>query len=121
MEREKCKQCSNKFFKATNPDVCRACEELLFNDVREFVRDNDVATMSEIMNEFDVSKKLIEKWIKHGRLEFTKGELGQMFEKYNEARSSIKEMSRSEKLKENLKKQLEAEERKSKGGFHSKG
>ncbi len=75
MEVKNCRQCGRLFnyvggsYRNLCPNCIRALEEE-FEIVKEYIRDNRDATMSQISEACDVSVKQIEKWVREERLYF---------------------------------------------------
>ncbi len=74
MEVRSCRNCGKLFNYLQGAPICPMCRKKLeekFEEVREFVRDNDSATMTEISEAMDVSVKQIRQWVREERLTFT--------------------------------------------------
>lgn len=74
MEVMTCKTCGKIFNYLQGPLICPSCKKKLeekFGDVKEYVRANEGATMSQIAEANEVSIKQIKQWIREERLSFT--------------------------------------------------
>lgn len=74
MDVKSCRNCGKLFNYLQGPPICPMCRKKLedkFEEVREFVRDNETATMTEISETMDVSVKQIRQWVREERLTFT--------------------------------------------------
>lgn len=74
MDVRTCRSCGRIFNYLQGPSICPNCRKKLedkFTEVREFVRANESATMSEISEAMDVSVKQIRQWVREERLTFT--------------------------------------------------
>ncbi len=68
-----CKKCGKMFNYVAGPPVCPACRDAIeqkFQEVKEFVRQNKVASMKEISLNCHVEERQIEQWIREERLVF---------------------------------------------------
>lgn len=75
MEARNCPRCGRVFYYIKSP-VCPECEkkeEEAFNVVREYLNENPKHTIAEITRDTKVSTKLINKFLREGRLEITEG------------------------------------------------
>ncbi len=65
-----CKEC-HRDLPADYPDTtCPACKErLLFSQVKDFIRENDV-TEFDVAKEFDIPLFKVKGWIREGRIEY---------------------------------------------------
>lgn len=73
-----CPRCG-KLFNQIRLPICPECEkneEEEFKRVKEYVTDNPGANISEIVTETDVPLKRIQKFLRDGRLEVSKGLVG---------------------------------------------
>lgn len=71
MEIRNCVRCKRVFQYMGGPPICKACkekEEELFKVVKEYIYEHKEANMVEVSNETGVSTKIIEKFIRDGRL-----------------------------------------------------
>lgn len=76
MEVKVCVRCKKMFQYITGPTVCPKCkqiEEEQFQKVKEYLRENPGATMNTVSEETHVSVKLIQSFLKQGRLEVVPG------------------------------------------------
>lgn len=65
-----CKMCRKALPPLSDREYCYACEELLlFDKVREFVRNNDVNEY-QVAEYFDIPVRMVKQWIKEGRIEY---------------------------------------------------
>ena len=65
-----CKMCRKALPPLSDWEYCYACEELLlFDKVREFVRNNDVNEY-QVAEYFDIPVRMVKQWIKEGRIEY---------------------------------------------------
>lgn len=68
-----CKKCGKLFNYVAGPPICPVCREAIekkFEEVREFVRKNKVASMKEISENCHVEERQIEQWVREERLVF---------------------------------------------------
>lgn len=75
MEAKNCPRCGKVFVQIREP-ICEACvkeEEEIFENVRQFVRDNPSKSIKEISEECGVSTKRILQYVRDGLLEATVG------------------------------------------------
>lgn len=69
--------CGNLFnyvMGAQHCPLCKANLEKLFEQVREFLYDNKGATISQVCENIDVSKRQVEQWVREERLTFATAE-----------------------------------------------
>ena len=74
MDVRSCRSCGKLFNYLQGPPICQACRKKLedkFTEVKEFIRENDSATMQEIAEATDVSVKQIKQWVREERLTFS--------------------------------------------------
>ena len=74
MEARSCRSCGRLFNYIQGPPICMACKQKLedkFLQVRDYIRENDSATMKEISEDNEVSVKQIKQWVREERLTFT--------------------------------------------------
>lgn len=74
MEVKNCRLCGKLFNHIGGMVVCPACKEELekkYRQVKEYIQENKVATMSEISEVNNVSMQQINQWIREERLVFT--------------------------------------------------
>lgn len=65
-----CKMCSRPMNIDEKKDTCPFCEEnMLFREVRDFIRNNDV-TEYQLSERFNISPDKVKAWIKEGRIEY---------------------------------------------------
>lgn len=72
MEVKSCKRCGKIFQYITGIQLCPRCkkdEEELFQVVKAYLRENRGATMEEVCQETGASVKMIERYLRDGRLE----------------------------------------------------
>ncbi len=75
MDARSCKSCGRLFNYLQGQPICPACKKKLeekFVEVRDYIRENDNATMQEISDATEVSVKQIKQWVREERLTFTK-------------------------------------------------
>lgn len=71
-----CPSCKKMFQYVGGPVLCAKCreaEEEMFKKVKDYLRENPGAEFGEINKETGVTLKLIEKFLKEGRLEVIEG------------------------------------------------
>ena len=68
MDERVCGSCRNAFFADANQQLCHACEELSFDQVKAYLEENSGAPMSQVVKGTRVSRKTISRWIKEERL-----------------------------------------------------
>lgn len=74
MEVKNCKNCGRLFNYLTGPRLCTECKQKLeekFMEVRNYIRDNPKANVSEISEVMEVSTSQIHQWIREERLIFS--------------------------------------------------
>lgn len=74
MEVKNCKSCGRLFNYLTGPRLCGECKQKLedkFMEVRDYIRDNPHASISQISEEMDVTTSQIHQWIREERLIFS--------------------------------------------------
>lgn len=65
-----CKECRRDLPDDYLEDVCPACKErILFSNVKEFIRENDV-TEFDVAKEFNIPLFKVKGWIREGRIEY---------------------------------------------------
>ena len=65
-----CKECRRDLPEEYNEEVCPACKErILFSQVKEFIRENDV-TEFDVAKEFEIPLFKVKGWIREGRIEY---------------------------------------------------
>lgn len=65
-----CKRCGVGLPVTWNKEYCKKCYELvLFDEVREYIRANDV-TEREVAEYFDIPREKVKRWIEDGRVEY---------------------------------------------------
>ena len=75
MDARSCRSCGILFNYIQGPPVCAACRQKLedkFVQVRDYIRENDSATMQQISEDNEVSVKQLKQWVREERLVFTK-------------------------------------------------
>ena len=80
MEARNCPRCKRVFNYIRNP-VCPACEkeeEETFHRIKQFLDDNPMCNMKELAEGTDVSVKRLTQYIRDGRLEISKGMVGEI-------------------------------------------
>ena len=79
MEAKNCPRCGKVFVKIRDP-ICVSCvkeEEDIFENVREYVKENPNKSIKEISEACDVSTKRILTYLKDGKLEASTGLMGE--------------------------------------------
>lgn len=74
MEVKSCKSCGRLFNYMQGMPICPSCKKKLedkFVDVKNYIRENDSATVQEISEATDVSVKQIKQWVREERLTFS--------------------------------------------------
>ena len=76
MDVRNCRQCGKlyNYIGGSYRNLCPSCIKQLedkFVEIKEYIRDNKVASISEISDKFEVSTKQIEQWVREERLTFT--------------------------------------------------
>ncbi len=74
MDVRSCRGCGRLFNYLQGPPICPACRKKLedkFIEVRDYIRENETATIHQISEDNDVSVKQIRQWIREERLTFT--------------------------------------------------
>ncbi len=69
-----CRDCGRLFNHVTGPRICPACKQRLedkFTEVKEYIRDNVNASISEVSEAMEVSTQQIRQWIREERLAFS--------------------------------------------------
>lgn len=65
-----CKNCGKILFENWTKDICNECETaLIFDDVREYIRSNEVNEY-DVAAHFDIPLSMVQHWIKEGRIEY---------------------------------------------------
>lgn len=73
MDVRNCRNCGRLFNYLSGPNICPVCKEEAdkkFNDVKEYVRNNPMSSISEVAENNDVSAQQIKQWIREERLQF---------------------------------------------------
>ncbi len=71
-----CRKCGRLFNYLVGPRLCMACRESLeadFQRVKEYIRENKGATISQVSEECEVEISQIYQWLREERLELTEG------------------------------------------------
>lgn len=74
MELKNCAICRKIFSQNAKESICRDCivaEEEKFQTVREYLKENPGASISQVSDETDVSTKKIMRYLKDGRIEIS--------------------------------------------------
>lgn len=74
MDVRNCRRCKKLFNYIGGQPICPSCAselEDIFNVVREYLRDNPKATLTEISTDNDVSVQQLKQWVREERLAFT--------------------------------------------------
>lgn len=72
MEVKSCKKCRRLFQYTSGPVLCVTCRkelEEIFQKVKQYIKEHQGASIMEVSEELDVSVRLIEKFLREGRLE----------------------------------------------------
>lgn len=75
MEPRNCPRCGKMFYYTRSP-ICPECEkkeEGIFNDLKEYLRENPKSNIAKITSDTNISPKIITKFLREGRLEITEG------------------------------------------------
>lgn len=75
MDVRSCRNCGKLFNYMQGSKICPACKKKLeekFVEVKEYIRHNDKAPLSQIAEDTDVSVKQLKQWVKEERLTFSK-------------------------------------------------
>ena len=80
MDVRNCRQCGKlyNYIGGSYRNLCPSCIKQLedkFMEIKEYIRDNKVASISEISDKFEVSTKQIEQWVREERLPHPSGAL----------------------------------------------
>lgn len=70
-----CLRCHKLFNYLSGERICSVCkdkDEEEFKKVRKYIREHEMATISDVSTELEISVKTIKKFIRQGRLEITK-------------------------------------------------
>ena len=71
--KKNCLRCGKELPLRYEKDYCKNCEEaILFDEVRDYIRDNNV-TESEVAEYFGIPKQKVKEWIRDGRVEYSGG------------------------------------------------
>ncbi|MBR5337143.1 MAG: flagellar protein [Lachnospiraceae bacterium] len=76
MEVMNCKTCGRLFNYYNGPKVCPACKDALeekFRQVKEYLREHKVASITEVSEANEVSVNQIKQWVREERLAFQEG------------------------------------------------
>lgn len=71
-----CRKCGRIFNYVVGPHLCPVCREAMeadFQRVKEYIRENRGATISQVSEECNVEVSQIHQWLKEERLELTEG------------------------------------------------
>lgn len=74
MDVKTCKTCGRLFNYLSGMPICPACKKKLeekFMQVRDYIRENDSASIQQISEDNDVSVKQLKQWIREERLTFS--------------------------------------------------
>ena len=80
MDIRNCLKCRRIFTYVSTPycPLCEKEEEALFNTVRDYVKENLTCTMADVVENTGISMKKLNRYIKEGRLEISKGMVGEL-------------------------------------------
>ena len=73
MDVKNCRDCGRLFNYIGGPRLCGNCKTKLeekFVEVKEYIRENKLATMAQVAEACEISQKQITQWIREERLEF---------------------------------------------------
>lgn len=73
MEVRNCRKCGRLFNYIQGPPICPACKEAnekKFAEVKEYIRENNSASVPQIAKDCEVETGLIQQWIREERLVF---------------------------------------------------
>ena len=76
MNARNCRKCGKLFNYVSGPPICMACREALevkFQEVKEYIREHNHATIPEVAEACDVSQNQIQQWLKDERLAVAEG------------------------------------------------
>lgn len=76
MNARNCRKCGKLFNYVAGPPICMACREALevkFQEVKEYIREHNHATIPQVAEACDVSQNQIQQWLKDERLEVAEG------------------------------------------------
>ncbi len=110
-DEELVQKCKNPFFYEANKRMCDNLSELLFDEVKEYIRDNPGCTMKQIVDDTKVKRVYIDKWIMTGRLIIEGGPLADYVQKLNNLKDDVTKLHEDERLAK-LKKGAEEREAK---------
>lgn len=71
-----CRKCGKLYNYVPGPPICPACREALeqkFQEVKEYVRANKIASIPEVAEACDVTQSQIQQWLREERLELAEG------------------------------------------------
>lgn len=72
-KKKNCARCGKLLPRSYKKDYCEGCQEaLLFDEVRDFIRNNNV-TEREVAEYFDLPREKVRAWLRDGRIEYTRG------------------------------------------------
>ena len=70
VDKDSCQQCGRPLSPEYTEDICPLCQEInLFNDVKEYIRDNDVNEV-DVADHFGIPNRKVRQWIKDGRIQY---------------------------------------------------
>ena len=76
MNARNCRKCGKLFNYVSGPPICMACREAMeakFQEVKEYIREHNHATIPEVSEACDVSQNQIQQWLRDDRLELAPG------------------------------------------------
>ncbi len=74
MDVRPCKNCKRLFNYLAGPGICPACVEKLeekFKEVKDFIRENPTASLTEVSEANEVTVKQLKTWVREERLKFS--------------------------------------------------
>lgn len=77
MEVSNCRTCGRLFNYIAGPPICPNCKkgaEEKFQNVKQYLIDNPNATMNEVVENNDVTRRQVEMWIREDRIAFSNAE-----------------------------------------------
>lgn len=75
MDVRNCRSCHRLFNYFSGPDICPTCKEDLekkFEIARDYIRDNNGASIPDVAEAAGVSTQMVKQWVREERLQFAK-------------------------------------------------
>ncbi|BEP29093.1 hypothetical protein [Helicovermis profundi] len=101
MDERICESCKNPFFADANLSICNVCIESLFNSVKEYISENRNATINEVIENTNVKRKYINKWLREGRLDLKSKLVDDEMKKINDFKNQVAKITSLVEDKEN--------------------